>query len=149
MSLSGICHICHMRPKNSIYAKIVIKSLKIGSKPQKDGELMAKYVVPPRQMSREIILKCCKCGALYVPDGKQKGFLRETDYEPCPICGYSHNSDGQKITLWKYNLIKYFRERGRKEEELDDEPSEESQQYDGPGSTQDDTTCTWYCPGEY
>ena len=111
MSLSGTCHICHMRPKNSIYATIVIKSLRSGSKPQKDGEFMAKYVVPPRQMSREIILKCCKCGALYVPDGKQKGFLMETDYEPCPICEYSHNSDGQRIPLWKYNLIKYFRER--------------------------------------
>lgn len=72
---------------------------------------MAKYIVPPRQMSREIILRCCKCGALYVPDGKQKGFLKDTYYEPCPICEYSHNSAGQRMPLWKYNLIKYFREK--------------------------------------
>ena len=75
---------------------------------------MAKYVVPPRQMSREIILRCMKCGTLYVPDGRQEGYLRDTDYEPCPVCKYTHNSDGNRIPLWKYNLIKYFREKAER-----------------------------------
>ena len=71
---------------------------------------MAKYVVPPVEMSREIILKCYRCGALYVPDGRKTGYLHNTDYENCPVCGYAHNTDGNRIPLWKYNLIKYFRE---------------------------------------
>lgn len=81
---------------------------------------MARYIVPPRKLSREVILKCMKCGTLYVPDKKKTDYFKiETDYEDCPCCGYKHNSDGQRIPLWKYNLIKYFRERGRKEEEPD------------------------------
>lgn len=81
---------------------------------------MAKYIVPPKKMSREVIIKCYKCGALYVPEGKQRKFLHDTDYEDCPVCGYSHNSNGNRIPLWKYNLIKYFREKTQKTEDTED-----------------------------
>lgn len=80
---------------------------------------MAKYVVPPRSMSREIILKCFRCKTLYVPEYKhKKSYLKSTDYEDCPICGYSYNTIEQRIPLWQYNLIKYF--RGMKDDEQND-----------------------------
>ena len=81
---------------------------------------MAKYIVPPKKMSGEVIIKCYKCGALYVPEGMQKSILRSTNYEDCPVCGYSHNSNGNRIPLWKYNLIKYFREKTQKTEDTED-----------------------------
>ena len=70
---------------------------------------MAKYVVPPKELKREVLLKCYKCGCLYAPEGKQRRYLNYTDYEDCPVCGYSHNSAEQRIPLWRYNLIKWFR----------------------------------------
>ena len=70
---------------------------------------MAKYVVPPKKLKMEVLLKCYKCGCLYAPEGKQKGYLNYTDYEDCPVCGYSHNSAEQAIPLWRYNIIKWFR----------------------------------------
>ena len=81
---------------------------------------MAKYVVPPRAMSREIIIRCANCRALYVPEHKKKYLTIDTDYENCPVCGYTHNSDSERIPLWKYNLIKYFRERAKNHEQPDD-----------------------------
>lgn len=79
---------------------------------------MAKYIVPPKKMSREVIIKCYRCGALYVPEGMQKSILHSTNYENCPVCGYSYNSNGNRIPLWKYNLIKYYREKTGKKEEM-------------------------------
>lgn len=70
---------------------------------------MARYVVPPKKMKREILLKCFKCGTLYCPDGQTLSLINGKSYEKCPVCGYEHNTDGQIIPLWKYNLIKYFR----------------------------------------
>lgn len=71
---------------------------------------MAKYVIPPKKMSREIIIKCLKCGCLYVPEYRHKYYGKDCgDYEDCPTCGYSHNSGNQRIPLWKYNLIKWLR----------------------------------------
>lgn len=88
---------------------------------------MAKYIVPPKKMSREVIIKCYKCGALYVPEGMQKSILNSTNYENCPVCGYSHNSNGNRIPLWKYNLIKYYREKTGKKEEMGGQTGEEIQ----------------------
>lgn len=86
---------------------------------------MAKYVVPPRSMSREIILMCLKCKAMYVPVGKNTIYLQDgTNYEKCPICGYEHNSDGQRIPLWKYNIIKWLRGIGNSNDQIEDTDDE-------------------------
>ena len=63
---------------------------------------MAKYVVPSR---KEIIIKCDNCKTLYVPDKKTYHVF----YEKCPICGCATNSNIDRISLWHYNLIKWFR----------------------------------------
>lgn len=82
---------------------------------------MAKYLVPPRKLTRVVLLKCFHCGGLYSPEGKSVRYLcGSKNYEKCPFCGYEHNSDGQKIPLWKYNLIKWSR-GGMKEEDEGDE----------------------------
>ena len=62
---------------------------------------MAKYVVPSRH---ETIIKCERCKTLYVPERNGNVF-----YEKCPVCRYDLNTDINKISLWRYNLIKWFR----------------------------------------
>ena len=64
---------------------------------------MAKYIVPPKH---EKIIKCKKCGTMYVPEHKTK---YGNTFEDCPHCGYCCNRKAQIIPLWKYNLIKWFR----------------------------------------
>jgi len=64
---------------------------------------MAKYVVPPKSMP---IVKCKNCEALYVSE--KRGWTVSV-YESCPICKYENNDKNQRIPLWKYNLIKWFR----------------------------------------
>ena len=73
---------------------------------------MAKYIVPPKG---EMIIKCRKCKTLYVPEIKKSNswFFCER----CPTCGYEHNDESDRISLWKYNLIKYFRGGFRNEKE--------------------------------
>lgn len=62
---------------------------------------MAKYVVPKH--NKVTIIKCEKCGTLYVPE------TGNVFYEKCPTCGYAYNSEFNKISLWRYNLIKWLR----------------------------------------
>lgn len=65
---------------------------------------MAKYIVPPKS---DPIIKCKVCKALYVSE-----IYTERDfsyYEKCPYCGCKCNTEEQRIPLWRYNLIKYFR----------------------------------------
>ena len=81
---------------------------------------MARYIVPPKKPKAVVLLKCYSCGALYSPEGKGKKFFTSIDYEPCPECGYEHNSDGQKISLWRYNLIKWWRDTTSREDKKDD-----------------------------
>ena len=69
---------------------------------------MAKYIVPPRS-GGNVIIKCNWCGTLYVPDKGKHPYNDPTYFERCPTCGYSTNSKYQRIPLWKYNLIKYWR----------------------------------------
>lgn len=70
---------------------------------------MAKYIVPPKM--GEIIIRCKKCHTLYVPEFKKQlmSNLNNHWYEPCPTCGWEHNSELERIPLWRYNLIKWFR----------------------------------------
>lgn len=63
---------------------------------------MAKYIVPPKH---EKIIKCKKCGTMYVPDKIDSS----STFEDCPHCGYCCNRKAQIIPLWKYNIIKWFR----------------------------------------
>lgn len=70
---------------------------------------MADYIVPPLSRKDMTIIKCHRCGALYVPDGKEYYIAGKFRYEPCPICGAQCNDDKNKIPLWKYNMIKWFR----------------------------------------
>jgi len=64
---------------------------------------MARYVVPPKY---ETIVKCRKCGTLYVPDSTHASWHT---FEDCPHCGYYGNKKKDTIPLWKYNIIKWFR----------------------------------------
>lgn len=64
---------------------------------------MAKYVVPPKD---GIIIQCERCKTLYVPDVITDSVF----FEKCPICNCPSNSMTDTIPLWKYNLIKLFRE---------------------------------------
>lgn len=66
---------------------------------------MAKYVVP--SPSTEIIIKCYRCKTLYVPEKKQ--FEGSAFFEDCPVCGCSGNDYDNRISLWRYNLIKFWR----------------------------------------
>ena len=63
---------------------------------------MARFVVKPRGTDN-IIIKCFYCGTMYVPNTVTGTFV-----EKCPFCGY-YNSLNNRIPLWKYNLIKWFR----------------------------------------
>ena len=63
---------------------------------------MAKCVVPT---CKEIIVKCGHCKTLYVPESRTYTIF----FEKCPICGYTTNYERNRIPLWKYNLIKWFR----------------------------------------
>ena len=66
---------------------------------------MAKYVVPPKN---EVIVKCRKCGTLYVPEhGESHGTGHL--WEDCPYCGYFGNRKADEISLWRYNFIKWIR----------------------------------------
>lgn len=70
---------------------------------------MADYIVPPKRRKDIPILKCYKCGALYVADTKKVPVMFSLRYEKCPVCGFEQNDDEQRIPLWQYNLIKWFR----------------------------------------
>ena len=62
---------------------------------------MASYVVPPKNKP---IIKCT-CGALYVTEKIEGNWA-----EKCPICGCTSNHlSFNRIPLWQYNLIKWFR----------------------------------------
>jgi uncharacterized OB-fold protein len=63
---------------------------------------MAKYVIP-KPSHKTTIIKCEKCSTLYVPE------TGDVFYEKCPTCGYAYNSEFNKISLWRYNLIKWLR----------------------------------------
>ena len=67
---------------------------------------MAKYVVPPKKVA---LIKCWRCKTLYAPDPKIHPGGWAKYYEACPVCGTSMNTDENRISLWRYNLIKYFR----------------------------------------
>lgn len=87
---------------------------------------MATNIVPPARLSRVILLKCFRCGALYTPEGKQIIHLvNGISYEKCPICGYEHNSDGQRIPVWKYKFIRYFRDKINGDNQISNEENEE------------------------
>lgn len=68
---------------------------------------MAKYIVPSKQT---IIIRCANCKTLYVPEHKGEYYYLGY-FESCPSCGYSQNDGSNKIPLWLYNLIKWWRER--------------------------------------
>lgn len=87
---------------------------------------MAKFIVPPKKPKGLVLLKCYSCGTLYSPDKKVKNLISNS-YEPCPECGYAHNSDGQQIPLWKYNLIKWWREKSE-----DDAPEQQEEDVANP-----------------
>ena len=76
---------------------------------------MAKYVVP----SGAIIIKCESCKTLYVPEKKR--FQGSYFVECCPFCGYERNSISNRIPLWKYNLIKFWRTKIMKTAEVEQE----------------------------
>lgn len=71
---------------------------------------MASNIVFPNG-NKTTIVKCKNCKAMYVPDNEttiSEGFYRG-HFEQCPICGYERNDWDNVISLWKYNLIKWFR----------------------------------------
>jgi len=70
---------------------------------------MAKYVVPAKCKP---IVKCENCGTLYVPDGMR--WHGSACFEACPECGWEMNMRSDCIPLWKYNLIRWYREVLRK-----------------------------------
>jgi len=65
---------------------------------------LANHVIYP--LSRGIIIKCENCKALYVADKVGAYFV-----EKCPVCNYLYNDMNDRIPLWKYNLIKFFRSK--------------------------------------
>ena len=69
---------------------------------------MAKYVVPSNKKveTPPILLKCYKCKTLYSPERCDSITLY---FEDCPICGFRKNTVENEISLWRYNLIKYWR----------------------------------------
>lgn len=58
------------------------------------------------------LIKCWRCKALYStdqplgPDGDG-----HVCYEKCPACGFCLNGREEEVSLWRYNLIKFWRER--------------------------------------
>ena len=101
---------------------------------------MTDHVVPAPDEKMLTLIKCWKCKTLYSTDKpiirykKNPGEPVETadnsmftsmmfsyyGYEPCPICGCMTNTDECKISLWRYNLIKWWRERKYGDNEADD-----------------------------
>lgn len=71
---------------------------------------MARFVVEPLRRKDVAIVKCCRCKTMYVPDHQDIWYAGRNYYEECPTCGNSFNDEGNEIPLWKYNLIKFFRE---------------------------------------
>lgn len=66
---------------------------------------MAKYVIPSIHKGEVVLVKCFRCGALYMPEKKEwDGY-----WEKCPECNYGMNGTESQIRLWKYNLIKEWR----------------------------------------
>ena len=64
---------------------------------------MADHIVPPRK-KKPVIIKCWKCHTMYVTKCGKWG-----EVEPCPYCHTQSNDRSNQITLWAYNLIKYWR----------------------------------------
>ena len=65
---------------------------------------MASCVIP-NEKRRFPIIKCEQCKTLYVSEHNHLPFV-----EDCPICGYTmNNTHSNRIPLWRYNLIKWFR----------------------------------------
>ena len=69
---------------------------------------MAKYIVPPRQ-KKQVLIKCWACKTLYAPDMNNHPFGDKNKYESCPVCKTDTNGHENEISLWRYNLIKYWR----------------------------------------
>lgn len=73
--------------------------------------------MPPRAE----IVKCRECKALYVSDrGKDRRCSSDrsfASFEKCPVCGFDDNRYRDTIPLWKYNLIRFFRGKFRRENE--------------------------------
>ena len=78
---------------------------------------MAKCVVPPRAA----IVKCMQCKTLYVPDREKDRRWSSSrsfaSFEKCPVCGFEDNMYSDTIPLWKYNLLRFFRGKFRRENE--------------------------------
>ena len=70
---------------------------------------MAEHIVKP--IGKEtILIKCHRCKTLYEPD---ENFTEKSHFyifEKCPVCKYEQNDWKNVIPLWKYNLIKWFRQ---------------------------------------
>ena len=64
---------------------------------------MAKYVVKPGK-KHPLIVKCDSCGTMFVPE-KMNGYWTE----PCPVCSNEIYAKYNRIPLWRYNLIRWFR----------------------------------------
>lgn len=74
---------------------------------------MATGNVVPKHVDGITLIKCCRCGSLYSTDQPRK-IVREISrscYEPCPVCGSVVNDTEDEIPLWRYNLIKWWREK--------------------------------------
>ncbi len=61
---------------------------------------MAKFVVPHTP-----IVLCKICRTMYVPEKMDEQF-----FEDCPVCGFGMNKKNNTIPIWRYNLIKFWRE---------------------------------------
>ena len=67
---------------------------------------MAKNIILPTG-KKPIIVKCYECKTMYVPEPQNT--LKSGYFENCPICGNRGNQWHNRIPLWKYNLIRFFR----------------------------------------
>ena len=67
---------------------------------------MAKYVIPPKG-GYTLLIKCRECKALYSPEKRR--LPGSSFFEHCPVCGCDSNSAMDRIPLWKYNLIRFWR----------------------------------------
>ena len=63
-----------------------------------------KDVVLPR--FKRWIFKCHNCGSLFV--STKEYYRTEVVSEACPFCGQKISNE-QRIPLWEYNLIRWFR----------------------------------------
>lgn len=74
---------------------------------------MAKYIVSPKKKRDEQkIVKCGNCSTMFVAEENNHGWS-----ENCPTCGNSIYIKWNRIPLWRYNLIKWFRGKINNEEE--------------------------------